>query len=66
MRPALRVALPLLLCACASTEPAPPIQVNAVEATREDFLDRLQEAGARVDTDDANAVLNSLEHLMPS
>jgi HEAT repeats len=66
MRPVLRVALPLMLCACATTEPPPPIEVNPAEATRNDFLDRLEEARARPDPDDAFAVLNTLEQLMPS
>ena len=67
MRAALRAALPaLLLCACSTTEPARPIPVHPAAATREDFLQRLAEAKATPDPEDADTVLNTLEHLMPA
>jgi len=66
MRSALAAALPLLLCACASTPEAKPIPVNAGEAARADFLDRLAEEEAKPRVEDPDTVLNNLEHLMSS
>ena len=54
----------LLLAACASAPPK-PIEVNASEAMRTDFLKRLQEALRVPDGEDADTVMNSLEHWLP-
>lgn len=67
MKPAARAAL-LLLAACAAPGPAPaPAPVaTPEEAARQDFLARLAEAQRRPDPEDANALLNTLEHLLPA
>ncbi len=75
MKPALRAGLPaLLLAACAASADAPPAgdaaapraALTPADAAREDFLQRLAEALRRPDPDDANTLLNSLEHLLPA
>lgn len=60
----------LLLAACAApggTDATPaPTAVTPAEAARQDFLARLAEAQQRPDPEDANALLNTLEHLLPA
>ena len=55
----------LLLAACASTPEPKPIEVDASEAMRKDFLLRLQEAMRLPDNEDQAMVMNSLEHWLP-
>jgi hypothetical protein len=66
MRAALCAALPVLLFACSSPEPAHPIPVHPEAANRDDFLHRLAEAKAKPDPADADTVMNDLEHLLPA
>ncbi|HEX5012454.1 MAG TPA: HEAT repeat domain-containing protein [Planctomycetota bacterium] len=66
MRVALCAALPVLLFACSSPEPAHPIPVHPEAATRDDFLHRLAEAKAKPDPEDVDTVMNNLEHLLPA
>ncbi|MBM3985682.1 MAG: hypothetical protein FJ296_08370 [Planctomycetes bacterium] len=75
MRPSFAAGLPaLLLAACVTVPAEPPAGGDTApteartpaEIARDDFLQRLAEAMRRPDPDDADTLLNSLEHLLPA
>lgn len=65
MKLIVRTGIPALLLAACATAPPAPIVVDSAQAARHDLLQRLSEAFARPDGEDATTVMNTLEHLMP-
>jgi hypothetical protein len=72
MKPALLAgAVVAALAACVTVPAEPPAEAAGAartpsDAAREDFLQRLAEALRRPDPDDADTLMNSLEHLLPA